>query len=301
VHRSYYVRIPEGANALLSRGGRYTRTLESGPHFVQPWFAITHLVTRRQIPFLVPVTEAPTKENVRANLETLITFTISDPYRFVYSISADDFDEVLQATCQDTLRSMIRGVTTDEVNDLVRADLAELQQSLSAEVEPYGISITKINILFAQPPVEFLQSQEARQLAALQQAEQAEKQALAMRQQQDAAELARQEVIARVEREREQLQLTVQQAEARRRVFELEAEAEALRMAKLQARLEQFPEAMNWEWQGEQLGVVQALAGNSRVVIQASDADALVRAMVLRDMASPADAPDATTNVAATK
>lgn len=88
VYRSFVVRIPEGVSALLMRGGRYVKTIGAGTHFVPPWVLISHLVTRREIPFDVPLVQAPTKDNVRANIDTLMTFRIVDPYQFVYNISA---------------------------------------------------------------------------------------------------------------------------------------------------------------------------------------------------------------------
>ena len=51
VYRSFIVRVPEGANALLAKGGRYTKTIGSGTHIIQPIIVVTHLVTRREIPF----------------------------------------------------------------------------------------------------------------------------------------------------------------------------------------------------------------------------------------------------------
>ncbi|MCB0166270.1 MAG: hypothetical protein KDI79_18715 [Anaerolineae bacterium] len=288
LYRAIRVFIPEGVNALVARGGRYTGTLTPGPHLIMPWTIITHLVTRREIPFNVPVTDAPTQDNVRATVDTLITFSITDPYRFVFNISANDFDQVFQAACQDSLRAMIRQISSDQVNDLVRRDLTDLKEALSADVEPYGVTIMKINIVYAQPPADFVASQEARQLAILQQAEQAEQQALALLRQTDQEILARQQVIAKVEREREELQLEVQRAEARRRVYELEAEAEELRLAKLEERLQKFPQAVKWEWQSEQLNVAQALAGNSRAVVQLGNTDALVRTILLRDFGASA-------------
>ena len=108
VYRSFIVRVPEGANALLAKGGRYTKTIGSGTHIIQPVIVVTHLVTRREIPFDVPVVEAPTKDNVRASVDTLVTFNIVDPFKFVFSISADDFDQVFQAACQDGLRHLVR-------------------------------------------------------------------------------------------------------------------------------------------------------------------------------------------------
>ncbi len=289
-YRSFMVRIPEGANGLLARGGRYFRTINSGTHVIPPWIAVTHLVTRREIPFDVPVQGSITKDNVRANIDTMVTFTIYDPYKFVYSISADDFDQVFQAGCQDGLRKIVRGASSDEVPDLARHDLSELKTILSEAVEPYGITIMKVTITYAQPPVKFLQSQEARKLAALQQAEQVEKQVLAQRRQADEEALARQRVVAEVEREREVLQVEIQKAEAQRRVVELEAEAEELRLARLEERLKKYPVAAEWETAGLRLEVARALAGNTRAVLQLGDANDIARAFIVRD--TWAKAPD---------
>jgi len=282
--RAFYVQIPEGVNALLARGGKHIRTVGAGLHIIPPWVVVSHLVTRREIPYDAPVKEAPTKDNVRAAVDTSITFMVTDPYRFVYGISASGFDQVFQAACQDALRSMVRLVTSDQVNDLARQETAGLREALSADVEQYGVTITKINITDARPPADFLRSQEARQLAVLQRAEQSEQQALAQRRQADQEALARQQVVARVEREREELQVQVQQAEARRRIAELDAEAEMVRLSKVEESLRNNPLAANREIQLAQLDVARALAGNTRAVLQVGGADDIMRAFVMRDV-----------------
>src|SRR2546429_68154 len=189
IFRSFLVRIPEGTNGLLQQRGKYLSTIESGTRVLPPWIVVSHLVTRRIIPFDVP-------------------------------------------------------------------------------------------------------AQEARQLAMLQQVEQMEQQALTQRKQTDAETLGRQAVIARVDREHEELQLQIQQAEARRRVVELEAEAEELRLAKLQDRLRMYPQAAEWEWQGEQLEVARGLASNTHAVVQlgSSGANDIARAFLLRDVTQGKDA-----------
>ncbi len=265
IFRSFLVRIPEGAYGLLQQRGKYLRTIESGTQILPPWIVVSHLVTRRIIPFDVPVQEAPTQDNVRSTVQALVTFTISDAYRFVYSISASDFDQVFQAACQNTLRAMVRQISSDEVNNLTRRDTSELRDALSNASEPYGVKMVKVNIIYAHPPVDFVRSQEARQLAMLQQAEQAEQQALLQRKQTDGETLARQAVIARVGRERDELQVQVQKAEIRRRVVE-------------------YPRAAEWEWQGEQLEVVRGLASNTHAVVQMGGGSTdLAQAFSLRD------------------
>lgn len=281
--RAFYIQIPEGVNALLARGGKHISTVGAGLHIIPPWVVVSHLVTRREIPYDAPVKEAPTKDNVRAAIDTSITFMVTDPYRFVYGISADGFDQVFQAACQDALRSMVRLVGSDQVNDLARQETAGLREALGTDVEQYGVTITKINITDARPPAEFLRSQEARQLAVLQRAEQSEQQALAQRRQADQEALARQQVVARVEREREELQVQVQQAEARRRIAELDAEAEMVRLTKVEESLRNNPLAAQREIQLAQLDVGRALAANTRAVLQVNGADDITRAFVMRD------------------
>ena len=126
---------------------------------------VTHLVTRREIPFDVPVVEAPTKDNVRASVDTLVTFNIVDPFKFVFSISADDFDQVFQAACQDGLRHLVRTIGAEQVADLAKQDLSRFHEELGAEMESYGVQISKITVTFAQPSADVMLSLEARQLA----------------------------------------------------------------------------------------------------------------------------------------
>src|SRR4051812_37955893 len=65
VFRAFMVRIPEGSVALLTRGGRYAGTVSAGLHILLPWVLVSHLVTRREIPYEIPPVEAPTEESVR--------------------------------------------------------------------------------------------------------------------------------------------------------------------------------------------------------------------------------------------
>jgi regulator of protease activity HflC (stomatin/prohibitin superfamily) len=295
IFRSFLVRIPEGAYGLLQQRGKYLRTIESGTQILPPWIVVSHVVTRRIIPFEVPVNEAPTQDNVRSTVQALVTFSISDPYRFVYHISATDFDQVFQAACQNTFRAMVRQISSDEINNLTRQDTSALRETLSAASEPYGTTVEHVNIIYAHPPTDFVHSQEARQLALLQQKEQAEQQSLALRKQTDEEALSRQAVIARIERQREELQLQIQQAEIRKQVVELEAQAEELRLARLQERLEKYREAANWDWAGEQLGVARGLASNTHAVVQVGPGGAtdIARAFLLRDIIQEQQEPQA--------
>lgn len=293
VYNASRVIIPEGVNALLAQGGKYKRTIGSGLYLLPPWVIITHLVTRREIPFSVLIEDAPTSDNVRTTLNIVTTFGITDPFRFVYNISADDFDLVFQAACQNGLREMVRGITSLEINDLTRRDLSDIREQLSKQVEPYGVTIMKASITFAQPPADFVRSQEARKLAEFLQREQEEQHALAVRRQSDQDALARQQLLAQVEREREHLRAELEHAAMRKQIIELEAENSERRLALLEERLEKYPHAAQWEWQSEQLGVARALAANTRAMVQVGNPDGFLRGLLLQDTMPTANATPA--------
>jgi regulator of protease activity HflC (stomatin/prohibitin superfamily) len=292
VYRAFLVPVPEGVSALLARRGRYDRMIGPGVHVVPPMIAVSHLVSRREIPFDVPITEAATADNVRATVDSLVTFTITDPYRFVYNISADDFDHVFQAVCQEALRAMVRKLPSERVSDLAGHDKSELKAAIGETVAAYGVEVRTTVITYAQPPPDFVRSQEARQLAVLQRAEQIERQTLAQARQTDEEALSRQQALARVAREQDTLQAEAQRAEARRRLVEAEASVEALRLAHLEERLQRYPQASQWEWEGARLEVARSLAGNTRAVLQVGNADQIAGALVVRDVfqdPAPAD------------
>ena len=248
VSQAFRVMVPEGANALLLRGGRYYKTLTSGVHLVPPYYPVSHLVTRRVIPFDVPEYVSPTADNVPMTVDMLVMFSISDPYRFVYRISADDFDQVFLAACQDALRQLVRSISWQQVANLKHESTAGLQKAIEADVADYGIVVNKVNITYAVPPPDFKKAQEMRELWTVQKTEVDERTSL---------ELMR---------------------------VEQEAVAEALRLQRLQERLQQFPEATRREWEAAKLEVARALAGNTRAFVQVGDGSDIARAFVTSEL-----------------
>jgi regulator of protease activity HflC (stomatin/prohibitin superfamily) len=283
VMRAFLVRVPEGTVALLNRGGKFAGELNAGSHRLPPWVIVSYLVTRREIPYDTPVLEVPTQDNVRASIDTLLTFAIVDARRFVFSISAPDFDRVLAAASQDAVRMIARGIPADRIADLARQESSSLGATLSETVEPYGVEIRQVLITHARPSDEFVRSREGERLATIQRAEQAEQHALELQRQADQDALARQQVTARLERERQQLESQLAQAEMRRRVAATDVEAETVRLAKLDTALRAYPLAAAWETQGARLQVSRALAGNTRAVVQIGPMEDIAGALVSRD------------------
>jgi regulator of protease activity HflC (stomatin/prohibitin superfamily) len=297
IMRAFLVRVPEGTIALLNRGGKFAGELGAGSHRLPPWVIVSYLVTKREIPYDTPVLEVPTQDNVRASIDTLLTFAIVDARRFVFSISAPDFDRVLAAASQDAVRMIARGIAADRIADLARQDSTSLAATLSATVEPYGVEIRQVLITHARPSDEFVRSREGERLATIQRAEQAEHHALQLQRQADQDALARQQVTARLERERQELESQLAQAEMRRRVAATDVEAETVRLAKLDTALRAYPLAADWETQGARLQVSRALAGNTRAVVQIGPMEDIAGALARRDRVPNASQPQSPSQV----
>ncbi len=288
--RAVLVPIPEGTQAILVQAGRYIRTAGPGVQRVSPTILVTHLVTTREIPFSTLARAVPTADDVRVDVEILFTFRIVDPHKFVFNTTAPDFDAVCQGAGQTAVRRLARGIGSEAVLDLALHDSDELGALISATLEPYGVEVTRVLVVRLDAPPEFLATREGRRLAMLQTGEQAERAAYDLGVQANRDAVARAELQARFARATEEARLA---AEVRRVQVELEAEGEAIRLARLEERLAASPNAARWDWERERLRVAQALAGNSRAMLQLGGSGDIADALVTRTFMERDATPDA--------
>ncbi len=283
VFQSFRVPVPESSQAILLRRGRFMKTLGPGNHFVPPWIIVSHFVTMRETPFDAPATEIPTRDDVRTNVDILMTFKITAPERFVFTIAAPDFDQVCQATCQETVRLLIRSKGSDEVLDMGEVDNEWLRAAISEALDRYGVEIVRVVLTHVQPPAEFVASREARRLASVHRAEEVEQHTLELLRQSDREALERQKIAAR------------------REAIELEAANEVARLERLETRIREYPAAMQWDIESRRLDVAANLAGNTRAMVQVGPAADVAASLLMHTMpddggqakpaAGPAPAP----------
>jgi len=273
--RALFVSVPEGAQAVLLQRGRFMNRVGPGVHFVRPGIVVSHVVTTRDTPFDAPAMEIATSDDVRVNVDLLVTFRIIAPERFVFTISAFDFDQVLQATCQEAVRKLVRAKASGEILDVGDADAEQLRGQIGGRLEPYGVDIVRVVLTHVLPPTQFVESHEARRLASLQRAEEEAVHALRVLQEADREALRQQEI------------------RARRDEIELEADNEASRIERLEALLRRYPTAMRWDVDSQRLNVARALAANSRALLQVGPAGDVAGALLMQTSPDGGSAIDA--------
>ena len=269
-----FIRVPQGSVGLVLKAGRHDRVLPAGNHRVSPLIALSHLVTTREIAFDVPVNEVRSSDGVGVAVDVLLTLKIADPVKFAYSITASDADQFVQASCQDAVRTLVRGIEAMSALDLGSTQSDGLRQVIDPKLEDYGIDVSNVAFTRVTLPAALTDSLEARRLASLQLAEQAETSALDKRRLADTAALVAQE------------------ADARRASVEFEAVAEAVRLAKLEERIAANPHAARYDLEIARLRVAEHLAGNSRAVVSLGGGDLFANLLLARETdegsASPA-------------
>jgi regulator of protease activity HflC (stomatin/prohibitin superfamily) len=169
----FFIRVPEGAWGLVSRRNRQEKTYMPGNYVVIPWFALTHLVARRDFVFDAPVTAAPSAEGVRVDVDVLVTFRIVDPARFVYQVSVADFDQFAQAAIQDSVRSLVRGMSAIDALDLGSEQATRLKAGLGKQTGPFGVEVSAVAFTRVTLPSDMTASFEEQRLAFVQQEEEA--------------------------------------------------------------------------------------------------------------------------------
>jgi len=270
---AFTLRVPEGAQAIALRSGRYLRTIGPGNHITPPWIVVSHLVTTRETPFDAPAVEIPTKDDVRTNVDILLMFRIVAPEKFVFTISAPDFDQVCQATCQEHVRLLIRDKDSEAVLDLRDEDAERLRAGIGASLATYGIEVVRVVITHVMPPIEFVASRESRRLAVVQRAEEAEHHALEVLRQTDREELRRQKIAAR------------------REAIELQAANEVARLERLEARIRDYPNAMQWDVDSQRLDVARGLATNTRAMVQVGPGTDVAGSLLMHTLSDEDGAP----------
>jgi len=250
VFQAFIVVVPEGSRAILLRGGKFLKTIGAGRHFLSPAIIVTRLVTVREIPFSATAIGQPSSDDVRIDIDVLLTFTITVPEKFVFAISAPDFDQVCLASCLESARAMVRSKTAEELLDLSDADYNAPRENVGAALAPYGVVIQRWLVTSVRPPVDFMATREARRILASRRAEQAERYALDQQLQHDSDEL------------------------------------EAVRLQRLQERLTAYPAAARQDVLDRRIAVAKELAGNTRAMVQVGPGGDVADALILDSLAS---------------
>lgn len=146
------IRIVRQSTAIIvERLGKYSKTLETGVHFILPFFDRTSatISLKEKVADFQPQ-PVITKDNVTMQIDSVVYFSITDPKLYTYGIEQPmNAIENLTAT---TLRNIVGELELDET--LTSRDLinSKMRAILDEATDPWGIKVTRVELKNILPP-----------------------------------------------------------------------------------------------------------------------------------------------------
>lgn len=143
--------VPESRVYIVERLGKYNQTLNSGLHFLNPFFdKISRVVSTKEQVKDFPPQPVITKDNATMQIDTVVYFQITDPKLYTYGVERPiDAIENLTAT---TLRNIIGDMTVDQT--LTSRDIinTKMRTELDEATDPWGIKVNRVELKSILPP-----------------------------------------------------------------------------------------------------------------------------------------------------
>lgn len=174
ISRSIIV-VRQAEVVIVERLGRYFKTLPSGIHIIVPIFDKIRpihwrynkadyrgnvIVTQRQenrIDLRETVYDFPrqnviTSDNVSININALLYFQVTDPYKAVYEIG--NLPEAIEKLTQTSLRNVIGELTLDFTLTSRDTINAKLRDILDEATDKWGVKVNRVELQEILPPEE---------------------------------------------------------------------------------------------------------------------------------------------------
>ncbi|HOJ63408.1 MAG TPA: SPFH domain-containing protein [Spirochaetota bacterium] len=226
--------VQQSTVKIVERLGKYHRTLESGINVIIPFLdkiklintrrtkydlqgrayiveVLDNYVDLRERVFDFPKQNVITKDNVTLEIDALLYFQITDPFKAVYEV--ENLPIAIEKLTQTTLRNVIGELELDQTLSSRDTINAKLRTILDDATDKWGVKVNRVELKDISPPKEIREAMEKQMRA-----EREKRQAILL------AEGDKQAKILQAEGEREKL---IREAEGARQSAILKANGEA--------------------------------------------------------------------------
>lgn len=220
--------VQQSQQFIVERLGKYSRTLDSGIHFIVPFFdrVIAKVSLKEQVADFEPQSVI-TKDNVSIQVDTVAFFRVTDAKKFAYGVSRPI--EAINKLTMTTLRQIIGNLTLDET--LTSRDYinSKIQEPVDLATDAWGIKIVRLELKNIDPPTDIKSAMEKQMKA-----EREKRQAILLAEGEKQAMITRAEgeKLSKINKAEGEKQARILAAEAEKEATILAAEAEAARIQK---------------------------------------------------------------------
>ncbi len=200
--------VRQSTVGVIERLGQFVTTQEAGLRLLVPFLDSMRVIDMREQVYNLPSQPVITKENVTMNIDAIIFFQVTDPYRATYEVA--DLYSAVEKLALTSMRNIVGEMTLDET--LASRDVinAKLQHVLDDATGKWGIKVNRVELKDIEPPRDIVDAMQKEMRA------EREKRAMIL-----TAEGEKQSAILRSEGERE---AAIRNAEGSQQAQILEAE-----------------------------------------------------------------------------
>ncbi|KAJ0390609.1 hypothetical protein ATCC90586_011377 [Pythium insidiosum] len=150
--------VPSGLWVLRQKWNAHVGMMDPGLKIMWPaWNRISHIVTKQAVSYSTWVQSCPTSDNVMIDINISVSFQIGptedDAVRFVYTLGAHRFDELLHSLVEEAIRGLVYSVRHDQVHDLREEFALGMKKDLNVKLTSYGVFIHNVKVTdVALPP-----------------------------------------------------------------------------------------------------------------------------------------------------
>mmetsp|Transcript_20841 Transcript_20841/g.48365 ORF Transcript_20841/g.48365 Transcript_20841/m.48365 type:complete len:449 (-) Transcript_20841:145-1491(-) len=143
--------VPSGPTTLHHKWGKNMGVLRPGAHWCMPvWSGPTFVVSKQMIVYDAKPRQCPTKDHVFVDVNVSINLKIKPDLesveKFAFEMGAARLDKYLYFQVEESLRTLVYGVTHERVNDLKSEFAMEMTTVLQNKLNMYGVEISSVKV-----------------------------------------------------------------------------------------------------------------------------------------------------------
>lgn len=151
--------VPQQTAFIVETLGKYSRTLEAGPHFIWPFIEkVTFRHSLKEFVLDIPEQICITKDNVSVTIDGVLFFRVVDVYKASYGIN--NYAQAIIQLAQTTLRSEIGKLDLDRTFEERERINSALIMAIEHATDPWGVKVLRYEVKSITPPRDVLDAME---------------------------------------------------------------------------------------------------------------------------------------------
>lgn len=143
--------IRQSTVGIVERLGQYQEPIrEAGLTFLIPYLDRLIVVDMREQVMPLPPQPVITKDNVTMNIDAVIYFQVTNPFRATYEVS--DLYGAVEKLALTTMRNIVGDMTLDQTLSSREVVNHELQQVLDEATTKWGLKVNRVELKDINPP-----------------------------------------------------------------------------------------------------------------------------------------------------